>query len=97
MFEKCNPSNRQKWLLRSAFQQGFWQTSSWFSPKTGKRFSLEVSKPTERAQVFLKKGTRNFQNSPLFKRCFYLTITGIFKHFQHFKFEMNFLKNANPF
>ena len=28
---------------------------------------------------------------------FYLTITGIFKRFQHFNFEMNFLKNANPF
>ena len=43
-----------------------------------------ILKPTERAQVLLKNGTRHFQNSPPFERsaCFYVTITGNFKHFQ---------------
>ena len=27
-------------------------------------------KPTERAQILLKNGTRDFQNSPPFERCF---------------------------
>ena len=43
--------------------------------KTQRGFIL---KPTERAQVLLRNGTRDFQNSPLFQRsaCFYMTISG---------------------
>ena len=54
-----------------------------------------VSKPTERAEVRLKNGTRNFQNSPPFARstCFYLTISGNFERFQYFNFEIGFLEN----
>ena len=38
-----------------------------------------ILKPTERAQVLLKNDTRDFQNSPPFKRsaCFYLTISAL--------------------
>ena len=47
-------------------------------------------------KVLLKKGTRDFQISPLFKRstCFYVTISESFKRFQYFNFETNFLENA---
>ena len=36
-----------------------------------------ILKPTERAQVLLKSGTRDFLNSPPFERsaCFYVTIS----------------------
>ena len=36
-----------------------------------------ILKPTERAKVLLKNGTRGFQNSPSFKKsaCFYVTIS----------------------
>ena len=48
-----------------------------FCLNTGKRFFLRgfILKPTERAKVLLKNGTRDFQNSPLFERlvCFYVT------------------------
>ena len=42
----------------------------------------------------MKKGTRYFQNSPLFERltCFYVTISGNFERFQYFNFEKNFLE-----
>ena len=56
-----------------------------------------ILKPTERALVLLKTGTRNFQNSPPFERsaCFYVTISGNFEHFQYSNFETNFLENEN--
>ena len=46
-----------------------------------------ILKPTERAQVLLKNGTRDFQNSLLFERsvCFYVTISGNFERFQTLK------------
>ena len=52
-----------------------------------------ILKPTERAHVLLKNGTRDFQNSPPFERsaCFYVTIVGNFERFQYFK--TNFLEN----
>ena len=42
---------------------------------------------------------RDFQNSPLFERltCFYVTISEIFKRFQYYNFETNFLENKNLF
>ena len=45
-----------------------------FCLNTGKRFFLQVSFSAERAQVFLKNGTRDSQNSPPFERsaCFYM-------------------------
>ena len=58
-----------------------------------------ILKPTERAQVLLKNGTRDFQNSPPFERsaCFYVTISESFKRFQYFNFETDFLENENLF
>ena len=53
----------------------------------------------ERAQVFLKNSTRDFQNSPPFERLtsFYVTMTGNFDRFQYFHFEQYFLKTKNFF
>ena len=58
-----------------------------------------ILKSTERAQVLLKNGTSGFLNSSPFEisACFYVTITENFEQFQYFNFEINFLKNANPF
>ena len=58
-----------------------------------------ILKPTERAYVLLKNGTRYFQNSTPFERsaCFYMTIGGNFERFQYFNFESNFLENENFF
>ena len=58
-----------------------------------------ILRPTERAYVLLKNGTRDFQNSPPFERsaCFYVTISESFKRFQYFNFETNFLENENLF
>ena len=60
-------------------------------------FGGSILKPTAIASLFLKNGTRNFQNSPPFDRStsFYAAMTGNFKHFQCFNFESNFLKNEN--
>ena len=54
-------------------------------------------KPAQRAQVFLKNGTKCFQNSIPYERspCFYVTITGNFERFQFFKFKLNFWKTEN--
>ena len=45
-----------------------------------------ILKSAERAQVFLKNGTRDFKNSIPFERLeqFYLAITGNFQNFQYF-------------
>ena len=58
-----------------------------------------ILKPTERAQVVLKNGTRDFRNSPPFERlaCFYVAISESFKRFQYFSFEKNFVENGNLF
>ena len=50
-----------------------------------------ILKPTEGAQILLKRVTRYFQNSPPLKRsaCFYVTISD--------NFETNFLENKNLF
>ena len=58
-----------------------------------------IFKPTERAQVLLKNGTRDFQTSLPFERstCFYVTISENFEHFQYFNFETDFLENENFF
>ena len=55
--------------------------------------------PTERAYIFLKNGTKDFENSPPFQRsaCFYVTISGNFERFQYFNFEADFLENENLF
>ena len=44
-----------------------------------------IINPTERAQVFLKNGARDLQNSHPFERstCFYVTITENFERFQN--------------
>ena len=59
------------------------------------RLRVFILKPTERAHVLLQKGTRDFQNSPPFKRLarFYVTISESFKRFQYFNFETNFLES----
>ena len=53
-----------------------------------------ILKPTERAQVLLKNGARDFQNSPRFERsaCFYVKTSESFKRFQCFNFEKKFLE-----
>ena len=58
-----------------------------------------ILKLTERAQVLLKNGTKDFPNSPPFERsaCFYMTISENFKRFQYFNFETDFLENENLF
>ena len=71
-----------------------------FCLNTGKRFFLKfILMSTESVYVFLKNSTRDFQNSPLFKRltCFYVTISGNFEHFQYFNFETDFLENEKNF
>ena len=73
-----------------------------FCLNTGKRTLFLkgfILKPTERALVFLKIVTRDFQNSPPFDRpaCFYVTMTGNFKYFQYFNYETDFLENQNLF
>ena len=69
-----------------------------FYLNTGEHFLRGfILKSTKRAQVFLKNGTRDFQNSPPFVRsaCFYVTISGNFKRFQYCSFEKDFLENEN--
>ena len=58
-----------------------------------------VFKPTERAQVFLKNGSRDFHNRPPFLRsaCFYMTIDENSERFQYFNFETDFLENKTFF
>ena len=76
-----------------------------FCLNTGKRFLSNtgkrgfILKPTERAQVLLKSGTRDFQNSPPFERSasFYVTISENFKRFQYLNFETDILENENLF
>ena len=48
---------------------------------------------------FLKNSTKDFQNSPEFKRSAYLhlKISGKFKDSQYFNLEKDFLKNENLF
>ena len=67
-----------------------------FCFSTGKRFILKL---TERVYALPKTGTRDFQNSPSFKRlaCFYVTISGNFERFQYFNSETDFLENENFF
>ena len=58
-----------------------------------------ILKPTERAYVLVKNGTRDFQNSPPFggSACFHVAITENFKGFQYLNFEKDFLENRNLF
>ena len=51
-----------KWLLLSAFQEGFRQKLSWSLSSHRKKLFLRgfILKPTERALVLLKNGTRGF-------------------------------------
>ena len=83
----------------------WWLLSVTFAPKLELVFvhsktlflRIFILKPTERAYVLLKNGTRDFQNSPPFERsaCFYVSISESFKRFQYFNFETNFLENEN--
>ena len=72
-----------------------------FSDKTWLGFCLKVFnlKPTERAQVLLKSGTKNFQNNPRFERsaCFYVIIIESFKRCPYFNFGTLFSGKRNPF
>ena len=59
-----------------------------------RRFNL---KQAERAQVLLKYGTRDFQDSPLFERWAYFSVA-VGKDFKRFQnFEADFLENENIF
>ena len=57
-----------------------------------------ISKPTERAKVLLKNGTRDFQIVAPFERppCFSVTISGNFKCFQCCNFETKFSGKRTP-
>ena len=72
-----------------------------FYLNTGKKLFRRgfILKPTERAKILLKNGTRDFQNSPPFERsaCFHATISRNFERFQYFNFETDFLENENLF
>ena len=67
MFEKGDDSSNRQKLNSCSFQQVLIKTK--FEPAFVLTLSLRdfILEPTERAQVFLKKGTRDFQNSPLFE------------------------------
>ena len=58
-----------------------------------------ILKPTERAYILLKSGTRDFQNNLPFERsvCFNVTISGNLECFQYFEFETYFLESGNIF
>ena len=83
------------------FQQILWQNLGQFLSQHQKTLLLRgfIFKSTERAQVLLNNGTRDFQNSPPLERsaCFYVTINENFEHFQYFNFETDFLENENFF
>ena len=92
----------EMWFIKSTvkmngcfFQQVLRQNFS-FCLNTGKLFCRGLI-PTERAWVFLKNGTRDFQINPPFERsaCFYVTSSENFEHFQCFNFETDFLENQN--
>ena len=58
-----------------------------------------ILKPPKRAQIPLKNGTRDFQNSHPFERsvCFYVKIWKHFERFQYLNFETDFPENENRF
>ena len=58
-----------------------------------------ILKPTKRASVFLKNGTRDFLNSPLFERSayFYVTISGILNVFNTLILNQIFWKTKTFF
>ena len=68
---------------------------------TEKRFFSEVSYFTvsRKSIDFSKNGTKDFQNSPPFKRstCFYVAINGNFERFQYFNFETDFMETKTFF
>ena len=88
-------------------KNGWFFFSASFTAKFGLVFVLTIwktlflrgfiFKPTERALVLLKNGTRDFLNSPPFERsvCFYVMISEYFEHLQYFNFETDFLENEN--
>ena len=98
MFEQGHSSNRQnERLLLSTFTDKF--ELAFVLTQEGTFLRVFIFKPTERASVLLKNGTKDFQNRPPFKKspCFYETITGNFDRFQCCNFETYFLKNENMF
>ena len=102
MFGKFDSSNtvccKNEWLLLSAS----------FTTKSGKVFVLRLEnvllrgfilKPAERAQAFLKKFTRNFQNSPPFEisAYFFVTVSGNFECFSTLTLKQIFWKTKTLF
>ena len=100
MFEQILSSNRQK-MNGCSFHQVLRQHLCWFLSLHRKTLCPRgfILKSRERAWILLKKGTRDFQNSPPFERltCFYKTTTENFECFHYIIFEGNFLKNGNLF
>ena len=78
-------NRKNEWLLLSAS----------FTEKFGLVFVLTLENTKRKNMVFLRNGARDFQNSPPFERCFYVTISGIFERFQYFNFEIDFLENKS--
>ena len=98
MLEKSDSQidSQNEWLLFSA---GFTANLGWFLCLHWKTLRRFILKPSERAQVLLKNGTRYFQNSPLLERsaCFFVTIRENFERSQYFNFETDFLENEKLF
>ena len=97
--EKVDSSSRLK-MNGCSFQQVLRQNLSCFLSENRKMIFLSfILNPTERAQVYLKYDSRDFQNYSPFERSayFYVTIPGNFVCFQYFDFETNFKKNENLF
>ena len=70
-----------------------------FCLNTGKCLRDFILTPTERAQVILKKSTRDFQNRSLFERspCFFVTISENFKRFNTLTLKQTFWKTKTFF
>ena len=102
MFEKCDSSKRQKWMVASfSISTGFTAKFDLLLVLTQENaFSKRCHFKFNRKSIgSSKKSIRNFWNSPPFEgsACFYVTVTGNFERFLYFNFETCFLKNANLF
>ena len=100
MFKQGESPNRQK-TAGCFFEKKIGQNMRWFLSEHRKTLNRRgfILKSTDRIQVSLKNGTKDFQNSIPFKRSAYfsMTITRDFGRFRYFKSEISFLKNENLF
>ena len=92
VFLALNVRHRRRWFIKQTvkingcfFQQFLQQKLSWFLSEHLKMLFLRafILKPTERAEIVLKNGTKNFKNSPPFEwsACYHVKISKSFKLF----------------